>query len=61
VSVVEVVHASRRPYKTIRYRRKGSRGDPLRRGWGGLAEFTVNCGMDGEMQTRTWEALYTVS
>jgi hypothetical protein len=46
VSVVEVVNAGRRQDGHIR----------IGRGCNGLAEFTGNCGMYEEMQTRTWEA-----
>jgi hypothetical protein len=37
---------------------KTTQEHPKRRGCGGLAEFTVNGGMDEETDTRTWEAPY---
>jgi len=33
---------------------------PQWRGCEGLAELTLNCGMQEEAHTRTWEALYMV-
>ena len=62
VSVVEVVNAYRRQHEASeRSREEGKQRRPLRRGCGGLAEFTLSCGMDEEIQTRTWEAPYIVS
>ncbi len=62
VPVVEAGNACRRQHEASKEGgEEGKQRRPLRRGCGGLAEFTLRCGMDEEIQTRTWEAPETVS